>query len=291
MKLAHLILAHDNPLQLERLVKRLVYPDTDVFIHLDKKRSIREYNHLEALGDVFFIRNRVSVGWGDYSMVDATLKSFQEILKKDDGYSHINLLSGNCYPLKDAGTIQEYLFAHADTSFMRYRSIYEEWQESVSRLTKYNLGDFRFPLKFKVQDLMNKFLPPRKIPMHLTPYGFSQWMTITPECAAYALQYLEKHPSVRRFFKFTWAVDELVFQTVLLNSPLKEKIVNDHLRYIKFVPKASRPNTLTMEDAEVLVQSGKFYARKFSLAEDSKIFDFLDRVALDESKLHRKQAI
>ena len=32
----------------------------------------------------------------------------------------------------------------------------------------------------------------------------------------------------------TWGVDELVFQTVLLNSPLKDKVINNHLRYIKF---------------------------------------------------------
>ena len=55
--------------------------------------------------------------------------------------------------------------------------------------------------------------------------------------------------------------------------------MNDHLRYIKFIPKDYSPKTLTMEDAELLVNSGKFYARKFNPEVDSEIFDYLDQHA------------
>lgn len=78
MRLAHLILAHNNPLQLERLVKRLSTNRADVFMHLDKKSNLSEFKHLSSLPNVFFIANRTSIGWGNYSMVDATLKSFIE---------------------------------------------------------------------------------------------------------------------------------------------------------------------------------------------------------------------
>jgi hypothetical protein len=279
MRLAHLILVHSNPLQTERLVKRLLFDKTDVYIHLDKKSDITEFLYLADLENVFFINKRTAIAWGDYSMVDATLKSFEEILSSDVTYSHINLLSGQDYPLKSASVIQKFLLSNADKTFMKYRSIYDEWEESVSRLTKYNLGDYNFPFKWKIQDLLNKILPARKMPKKLKPYGFSQWITITPVCINYVIEYLKKNPSVTHFFKMTWAVDEIIFQTILLNSPLKDCIVNDHLRYIKFTKKAARPKTLTMEDAEILLKSDKFYARKFSLSEDSRIFDFLDRIA------------
>ena len=49
MRLAHLILAHNNPLQLERLVKRLDHPDADIYIHLDAKTDIKEYKHIKDL--------------------------------------------------------------------------------------------------------------------------------------------------------------------------------------------------------------------------------------------------
>jgi hypothetical protein len=36
MKIAHLILAHKAPAQLERLMRALSHPQADIFIHLDK---------------------------------------------------------------------------------------------------------------------------------------------------------------------------------------------------------------------------------------------------------------
>lgn len=279
MRLAHLILAHGNKSQLERLVKRLVYPNTDIYIHLDAKSDMAEFADLASLDGVSFIKQRTGIKWGDYSMVTATLISFEEILKAGQDYSHINLLSGQDYPLKSAATIQKFLFENSDKSFIKYLSILDDWQESKSRITMYSLGDYNFPLKFKVQDVLNKVLPDRKMPLRLKPYGFSQWITITPACVAYALDYLKKHRSVRRSFRLTWAVDEIVFQTILLNSPLKDSIVNDHLRYIKFKRGASRPNTLIMADAKLLIESNKFYARKFDPQVDSKILDYLDAAA------------
>ena len=80
----------------------------------------------------------------------------------------------------------------------------------------------------------------------------------------------------------TFCVDELIFQTILLNSPFKESIVNDHLRVIKFVKGTYRPRTLLISDAEMLVSSGKFFARKFVLEEDTAILDYLDNLAITQ---------
>ena len=280
MRLAHLVLVHQNPQQAERLIRRLVCADTDIYIHLDGKCDMAQYTHISQLPGVFFIANRTIITWANYSMMRATLTSFEEILGKGIQYSHINLLSGQDYPLKNAEEIKRFLFANADKTFMRYRDVFNDWPETISRFTLYSFGDYNFPLKFKLQKLANKLLPKRKLPYGLVAYGFSQWLTITPACAAYTINYLKSHPLLVRFFRLTWGVDELVFQTVLLNSELKSTVVNDHLRYIKFASRGFSPKILTMEDADLLVNSGKFYARKFDADTDSRIFDYLDSVAL-----------
>ncbi len=276
MKLAHLILVHADPVQTERLVKRLHHADADVYIHLDARTNIAGFSSLTEIPNVFFIKKRLAVFWGNYSMVEATLNSFEEILQTGVSYSHINLLSGSDYPLKSAAEIQTFLFANAGKTFMRYLAIPDEWDEPLSRIQKYNLGDFTIPGKHKLQQLANKYLPVRKVPKGLKIYGRSQWLTITPQGAAYAINYLKANPAIRRFFLLTWAVDELIFQTILLNSPLRDSVVNDHLRYIRFVKGDSRPQTLTIADAAVLDSSGKFYARKFDPAVDTAIMDHLD---------------
>jgi len=228
---------------------------------------------------VFFIRNRVSVFWGNYSMVEAELNSFEEILETQKQYSHINLLSGQDYPLKSAAEIQKFLFAHADKSYIRFFAIPQDWDEPVSRLQKYNFGDFAIPGKHKLQVLANRLLPARKTPANLQIYGRSQWFTITPAAARFSIDYLKANPKIQRFFKLTWTADELIFQTILLNSPLRDSIVNDHLRYIRFKRGDSRPHTLTMVDVEILTDSGKFYARKFDPKVDAAVMDELDKLA------------
>ncbi len=281
MRLAHLILAHNNPFQLERLIKRLSTNRADVYIHLDKKSSLSEFKHLSLLPNVFFINNRTDIGWGNYSMVDGTLKSFTEILQSNIEYSHINLLSGHDYLLKPAAELEDFLFANKEHSFLEYLSINNEWQESKERITKYSLGDLKIPFKYTLQKWVNQLLPDRTIPNQMEPYGRSQWMTLTPQAIKYVIEYLKNNSKVLQFFKRTWGVDEVIFQTILLNSSLKDSIINNNLRFIEFEKNAVNPRILTQADATALLDSGKFIARKFSLEHAPEIIQLLD-IELDK---------
>ena len=281
MRLAHLILAHNNPFQLERLIKRLSTNRADVYIHLDKKSSLSEFKHLSLLPNVFFINNRTDIGWGNYSMVDGTLKSFTEILQSNIEYSHINLLSGHDYLLKPAAELEDFLFTNKEHSFLEYLSINNEWQESKERITKYSLGDLKIPFKYTLQKWVNQLLPDRTIPNQMEPYGRSQWMTLTPQAIKYVIEYLKNNSKVLQFFKRTWGVDEVIFQTILLNSSLKDSIINNNLRFIEFEKNAVNPRILTQADATALLDSGKFIARKFSLEHAPEIIQLLD-IELDK---------
>lgn len=280
MRIAHLILAYHQTVQLERLVKRLITANADIFIQLDVKANMADFQHLGQLNNVRFINNRVNVTWGLYSMVEATIQGYKQILASGQSYTHINLISGQDYPLKDAKTIEEFFFANQGKSFMKFKPIFEEWPESIRRITKYDLGDYQFPLRYQLQGILNKIMPDRKTPGGMKPYGFSQWMTITSDAAAYIVEYLDSHWKAKHFFKMTFCVDELIFQTILLNSPFKDAIINDHLRVIKFIKGTYRPRTLLISDAEMLVSSGKFFARKFVMEEDTAILDYLDNQAV-----------
>lgn len=297
MKLAHLILAHNNPLQLERLVKRLASPRSDIYIHLDSKTDYESFAFIAAIPQVRFINNRTDVRWGNYSMVEATLRSFVEILDTEKIYSHINLLSGHDYLLKDISQIEDFFFDHAGKSFMHYYAIDREWPEGKIRLSKYNLGDWETPFKYLIQEILNRVMPARRVPLKMVPYGFSQWITITPSAAQYVLYFLATQPLVMHYFQYTWGVDEFIFQTILLNSPFKDKVVNNNHRYIVFEKGAVNPNVLTMADAPAMIASGKFFARKFESQEyqesqstqtqqdlepnpATKILDYLDQIAI-----------
>jgi hypothetical protein len=277
MKIAHLILAHNNPLQLARLIDRLKHPEADIYIHLDAKASTEQFTEILASPQVYLIQNRIKVYWGSYSIVQATVNSFAEILAAKKDYHYINLLSGNDYPLKSAEAINQFFTHYADHIFMEYLTETSAWWQSIkTRVTRFHLTDYHFTGCYYVQTMMNAMLPLRTAPAGLTLVGRSQWLTVTSEAAQYVVDYLKENPKVKRFFRLSWGADEIAIQTILFNSPLKHKIVNNNYRYIDWNGQKDSPKTLTMNDADKLLKSGCLYARKFDMAKQPAIMDYLD---------------
>jgi hypothetical protein len=278
MKIAHLILAHNNPKQLARLIGRLKHPDADIYIHLDQKVSVGPFLDILKTPQVYFISNRKKVYWGSYSIVQATINGFEEILAANKGYAYINLLSGNDYPIKSVSQIHQFFSDNPGRIYMEYLTEDSDWWQSIkTRVTQYHLTDFHFPGSYHLQTFLNKTLPERKAPNALIFAGRSQWLTITSDSAQYVVDYLHNNPQVRRFFRFSWGADEIAIQTILYNSPFKNKIVNNNYRYIDWSEQKASPKTLTMSDADKLLNSPCLYARKFDPAQP-EIMDHLDKV-------------
>ena len=279
MKLAHIILTHANPSQVLRLVDRLDDGGSDFFIHVDGKTDIATFQEKLTRPNVHFVKKRQKVYWAGYSIVEATLMAFEEVLGSGSRYDYINLLSGQDYPIVSTSWIHEFLAARPGRAFMHALQVEHEWQEAIPRIKKYHLVNFHFRGRFLVEKLINTLLPARKMPNGLIAVGRSQWFTITPECAQYIVDYLHANPNVVRFFKLSWAPDEMIFQTILFNSPFRDCIVNDNLLYVDWSEKKASPKLLTIRDAIDITSSGKLFARKFDNRQDGEILDYLDKVA------------
>ncbi|MCE6987641.1 beta-1,6-N-acetylglucosaminyltransferase [Dyadobacter sp. CY323] len=276
MKIAHLILAHSQPLQLERLIGRLDHPDAFFFIHLDDKCDSGPFRFLYGKPNCFLVRDRVKVSWGAYSIVQATINGFQDIASSGLKIDYVNLLSGSDYPLKSTDAIHSFLEASGGRNFMQYQLVYGEWEEAIGRLTEYHFTNYNFPGKYVLQNLAKKWMPKRKMPDNLVPVGRSQWMTITPDAVRYILHYLDSHREVIRFFKFTWAPDEIIFQTILYNSEFRNTLVNNNLRYTDWSAGQASPKTLTKADLDRMLASGALFARKFDMSKEPEVMDLLD---------------
>lgn len=277
MKIAHLILAHAQPDQLDRLIRSLQHPDADFYVHVDRKTPLAPFLKLQESKNVFLVQKREKVYWGAYSIVQATLNGFEEILASRIPYGYVNLLSGQDYPLKSPDFIHDYLRKQHGTQFMEYLSVDKEWHEAIPRVKKYHLINYSIPGKYALERILNAVLPDRKAPDGLRFVGRSQWFTITLSAVKYMMQYLNDHPNVTRFFELTWGADELIFQTLLYNSAFKPAIRNDNLRYIDWSEGKASPKTLTLDDESALRSSGKLFARKFNASTHPEIMDLLDK--------------
>ena len=277
MSIAYLILVHNQPLQLKRLVERLSGTDVHFYIHVDKKTDITDFYKSLNVSNVCFIKKRVKVYWGAYSIIQATVNGFNEIIESGINYDIVNLLSGQDYPLVSNEYIADFFSKNKGTAFMEYYSIEQEWKEAIPRLYNYYLTNYPFSGSYKIEKLMNKILPERTPPKNIEFVGRSQWFSIGMDHIHYIVQFLKKHPALVRFFQFTWGSDEFVFQTILYNSPFKHTMVNNNLRHIVWPKGLASPKTFTIEDADELLHSDKLFARKFNAQTDNEILDFLDK--------------
>ncbi len=277
--IVHLIMAHNypSPNNLVRFIDLLKYEDDLVYIHVDLKYDISEFKTCFANHkNIRFVNKRVKVYWAAYSMVEATVNSFKEILSDVSDFDYLNLLSAQDYLLKPIISFHNFLNTHPGKAFMHCLDVNTEWTEAKSRVSQYHLTNYRFKGKYQIQNLINFILPQRRMPGNMTIVGRSQWFTISKKHIEYIVATIANRPQYVRFFKLTWAPDEFVFQTILFNSIYKDDIVNNNLRFIDWSEGNKNPKTFKLEDYKDLSESNQYFARKFDVNVDAKILDLID---------------
>ena len=160
------------------------------------------------------------------------------------------------------------------------------WFFAKDRYRFYHLNDYHFPGKKLIHKISKRLLPNRKfLHPHYDLYGGpgATFCALTKEAARYVIEYMEVNRKARIYAQFTHASDEFWFQTLIMNSPLKDKVINQPLWYIDWGGVSKHPRNLTVLDYPSLVKSGLFFARKFDAFEDEAVLDMLD-LHLNERK-------
>ena len=278
MRLAYVISAYKNLDQLARLVRRLHTDETNVVVHVDKKTDDQAYSMLvTALGDLpsVHLLERHTCHWGGFGHVRATLKGIRELKQRDVDFDYLILLTGQDYPIKSNAFIDRFFHKHRGRSFMLYDSLPTEWWSPRGGLGRIEYRHLRFyghhvrlPLK-------------RPFPKGLKPYGGGAYWCLSREAVEYVSRFTSERADVVAFFKHVDVPDEIFFQTVLINSEMRESVVNDHLRYIDWT-RGVRPAVLEVRDFERLRESPKLFARKFDVHHDEEILDLIDRELLSD---------
>lgn len=273
MRIAHLILAHKNPQQLERMIKALQHPSFSFFIHVDKKSDIQPFEYLSEIENVSFIKNRTKVYWAGYGTIQATINGLEEIPFSQ--FDYVNVTSAQDFPLKTPGEIYNFFLNRKGKEFITCEPVETKWKEAKVRVTKYHLINWRIPGKFQLEKIVNAILPERKFPFDFELAGRSNWFTITNQAAKYLLEFIHQHPKYIRFFKYSWGGDELFFSIILYNSHFKERIVNNVV-YVDWSEKKAHPKVLKKEDYNVLLSTDKLFGRKFDVNIDADIITMLE---------------
>jgi Core-2/I-Branching enzyme len=278
VKLAYIISAYQRLGQVTRLVRRLHTDDACLFVHVDRKTDAVQYRALtESLRDLrsvqFLERHRCH--WGGFGHVRATLKGIDELLSRGIAFDYAILLTGQDYPIKSNGYIDRFFMTQQPKSFMAVSAL-----PSASWSPRGGLDRIEYAhLRFYGHHVRFPFT--RAFPPGLRPYGGGAYWALSRECVEYVSSFLRERPDVVAFFRHVDIPDEIFFHTILMNSPLRETIVDDNLRYIDW-SRGRRPAILHTGDLEALRASPKLFARKFDVHQDENVLDLIDRELLRE---------
>lgn len=320
MKIAYLILAHQYPEQLIRLILSRNTENTSFFIHINQRTDRETYNKfvktLSHLPNVHFIKRKV-IYMFDFGHTEASLQGIKEVIESKVYFDWIILSTGQDYSIKSKDYIENFFQENRGKIFIDYMDNLKVtdglWPNRGADNINYwhvRLWTLRFvfpgllnlnshnrycnsekpwyQMLAAVWDRVAPLFPiKRKFPEGFIPFRGSAYWCFPRDCVEYIYEFIntDKGKGFVNYFKYVDGPDEMFFQTLLLNSPLKERVVNDNLFFIDWEnPNPSCPRVFEKCDFERLVNSPKLFARKFDATRDVDILDMLDQKVLQEAK-------
>ncbi|MFL9923672.1 beta-1,6-N-acetylglucosaminyltransferase [Herbaspirillum lusitanum] len=260
MKIAYLILAHNNAKLLGRLIEELSGEQNSFFLHIDLKADINAFAALRAYPNVHFCEQRVDGAWGDFSLVQGTLNVMQQAMQFDPEFERVVLLSGSTLPVQPSGYIEDFFAKNPESNYVEaYAMPNEQYGKSLGRLEHYWLR--RTPpmlsYKWKAQDFIIAHAPRRNYKRafgDMQPIAGSQWWAMTGKACQYVLDFVRDNQRFCRFCHHTDCADEFFFQTILWNSPFRASLLPS-ITYTDWKPGSSSPNTINEEHLRHFAQA------------------------------------
>ena len=282
--LAAVILAHDDPVKVGRLIDALA--GADVYLHCDRRTASSLAGAMTAgRPEVGLIDRRVTT-LSSWSLVDAELAGLRLALDRSAA-EHIAVMSGACYPLASVSDLQDELAGSRGRSRFELHTLpYPGWS---SRLHP-DGGRWRFRRRFLMrgdQIVTVRGLPVptfrRAVPPGLQLRASAQWKVYARAHAQAVLDALDRSPQLRSFWHDVYTPDESCAASVLQSPELVGEIVeqvDDELPwYIKWPPGgAFHPDWLSVDDLPELQRAAaarKLFARKIG-STASELLDGID---------------
>lgn len=274
MKIAYLLQTHKNWEQLALLIRLLKESWNEIFVHVDAKARFDEEQLHQLIPniDVRFVQPRVKVYWGHDSQVHATLALLRSAFHAPENFDRFILLSGQDLPIKTNDHIFQF-FDNNPHEYLQYYQFPIKWwvYNGYDRLQIYNFPAALGPFWNKINRRIQMLFPFRRpLPFDGALFAGCQWFNLTRGAVEYVLQYVQTTNILNRI-KYSSCVDEIFFQSILLNSPFAGTCQCDDLRYADWELHGSNPKTLDQSDLQKLQESTALFARKFDQTHDPAI--------------------
>lgn len=287
MSQAVLILAHKNIPYLIKLADKLL-PAFKVFVHLDKNYPLSSTEKDELRSRSITLLQEHYVNWGAWSICASMISLLKNALE-DPEITYFHFISGQDWPTLDADEIFSfyennssiYLLSSPAKGVRKTGERLELWQQfyfdydKIPRQTLYGILYHRLSLLKQSLHRVDKL---KDLSIELELYQGSQWADLPRDAAEYCVTFLSNNPNVAKMLQTGFCSDEFMLQTILCNSPLKGRIVNDNHRFIKPEKQhGSLPAILDISNYEEITSGNYHFARKIDERWSLELISALDK--------------
>jgi hypothetical protein len=270
--IAFILLCHKDPDEIIRQALSLTAVGDYIAIHFDARANADAFRTIQtALADnpnVTFAKKRIKCGWGEWSLVQATLHAVEAAIEAFPRATHFYMLSGDCQAIKSAEYVHDYL-DRTDSDFIESFDFFaSDWiktgmkEERLIYRHYFNERNRKWVF-YKSMELQKRLRLTRSIPDDLEIMIGSQWWCLRRRTVEAILEFLRKRPDVRRFFRTTWIPDETFFQTLVRHLVPESEIECRTLTFLMFSD-YGMPVTFYNDHFDLLLSQDFLFARKIS---------------------------
>ena len=267
MRHAWLIIAHNEFEVLQRLVSMLDAPESDFYIHFDKK--VQRLPDIRAeKGRLIVLKNRVDVRWGTVSQIRTEFALFAKAFNNAP-YAYYHIISGTTLPLQTADEVDRFFREVEGRSIVTGLTRDCEYQETL-KLHRYNVFMYNYISKNKMLRGVSQFLWKSAVAFQRllniqintgkSFYKASNWVSLTEEAVELLLSRKER---IEKTYRWSFCGDEFFVPSELLDSPLRDRVCN-YDKYLMHTIGRANASSYRLDEWGELSKSGYLFARKFT---------------------------
>lgn len=260
-RFAWFVMLHHKPTEFDWLINAIDDGIDPILIHVDAKSRLGiKANRRGVMGavrgtvagrpNVVSMRSRFT-NWGGWSLSQVLLDAIALALRQDADWRYFVNLSGQCYPLQAMAAIKRQVVAAGEVLHVELQTIAElpesDWHRASpgmieTPLRAIKLGTLASPSRFA--------MPYKGSQWVVLPRSFCEWIIGAPLTA-----------NVRRYLRRRLLSDELLMQTLAINSPFRDSIAPNYRRTIIW----PGPKILSVADVTTPLNMSNWFGRKFDL--------------------------
>lgn len=286
-KHAFLIGLYQNPDYAAILVESLRGERSNIYVHInplyldDFKGFMARY----AKADDVQVIHTQPTKWGGYSLLRQILDLLRLAMQdKSNGYFH--MLTGQDIVIKPLTELYQFFDAKSECNYLSYGkdqmlTPQKGYLLGLNRSQYYHLFDMLNYRGNMLHRQLEKYFVKAQQFFHLKRkwpfpnyYQGSGWFSLNRMAVKEIMEWIQANHKV---VEYTFAPDEVIFQSILLNSKTDHHVVNDNLRLILWNNKGEvgSPVILTEQHFDQIKNSHCFFARKIHPVKSKRLIELI----------------